>query len=88
MQSELYERLALDFFTPGHRNHKRLAEGLIEEANEVLEAQNNETRSDLLNELGDVLWYITIMAKQEGSSLKELMKLNYYKLEERAMNGK
>jgi phosphoribosyl-ATP pyrophosphohydrolase len=88
MQSELYERLALDFFTTGHRNHERLAEGLIEEAKEVLEAQANETRSDLLNELGDVLWYITIMAKQECSSLEELMKMNYYKLEERAMNGK
>jgi phosphoribosyl-ATP pyrophosphohydrolase len=88
MQSELYERLALDFFTPGHRNHERLAEGLIEEAKEVLEAQNNETRSDLLNELGDVLWYITVMANQEGSSLEELMKMNYYKLEERGVNGK
>ena len=88
MQSELYERLVLDFFTSGHRNHESLAEGLIEEANEVKDAYAHETRKDILNELGDVLWYITTMANQQGSSLEEIMRMNYYKLEERAINGK
>jgi NTP pyrophosphatase (non-canonical NTP hydrolase) len=88
MQSELYERLALDFFNPGHRNHESLPQGLIEEALEVMDAEGNGTRQDLLDELGDVLWYITVMAKQEGSSLDELMRLNYFKLEKRAINGK
>ena len=88
MQSEVYERLALDFFTPKHRNHESLAKGLIEEANEVKDAHDTGVRKDLLDELGDVLWYITIMANQQGSTLEELMKMNYYKLEGRTINGK
>ena len=88
MQSEVYERLALDFFTPNHRNHESLAQGLIEEANEVKDAYDTGVRKDLLDELGDVLWYITIMANQQGSTLEELMKMNYYKLEGRVINGK
>jgi len=35
-----------------------------------------------------VLWYVTVMAKQEGSTLEELMEINYQKLESRALNGK
>ena len=46
------------------------------------------TRSQVLDELGDVLWYVTIMASHEGSNLSEIMKINYNKLEQRALNGK
>jgi len=88
MNTELYQDLALKFFNPDHRNHGELAKGLIEEANEVKEAEDNETRQDLLQELGDVLWYVTIMANQEGSSLTQIMNMNYNKLELRNLNGK
>jgi phosphoribosyl-ATP pyrophosphohydrolase len=88
METKVYEYIALDFFTPGHRNHEELAKGLLEEAKEVLEAEDTGTRGDLLDELGDVLWYVAVMANQEGSSLTEIMKRNFFKLENRAINGK
>jgi len=88
MQSDLYESIALQFFTPGHRHHDDLVTGLREEAAEVNSAIHLGTRSQVLDELGDVLWYVTIMANHEGSSLSEIMKINYEKLEERAINGK
>jgi phosphoribosyl-ATP pyrophosphohydrolase len=88
METKVYEYIALDFFTPGHRNHEELAKGLLEEAKEVLEAEDTGTRGDLLEELGDVLWYVTVMANQEGSSLSDLMMANFLKLENRILNGK
>jgi len=88
MRNEVYEELAISFFTPGHRNHEELAKGLKEEVYEVLEAEATGTRSDLLDELGDVLWYITVMAVGEGSSLTELMEINRDKLTERELYGK
>ena len=88
MQANLYETIALQFFKPGHRHHKDLAKGLLEEAEEVEDATQMGTRSQILDELGDVLWYVTIMASNEGSSLSEIMKINYEKLEARAINGK
>ena len=78
----------MQFFSNKHRNHDGLAKGLLEEANEVNDAEANGTRKELLDELGDVLWYVTVMANQEGSSLEEIMKLNHIKLEDRALNGK
>jgi len=88
MQANLYESIALQFFKPGHRHHKDLAKGLREEAEEVEDAIQMGTRSQVLDELGDVLWYVTIMASHEGSNLSEIMKINYNKLEQRALNGK
>ncbi|MDB4216337.1 hypothetical protein N9765_01400 [Candidatus Pelagibacter sp.] len=88
MQANLYETIALQFFKPGHRHHKDLAKGLREEAEEVEDAIQMGTRSQVLDELGDVLWYVTIMASHEGSNLAEIMKINYNKLEQRALNGK
>ena len=48
----------------------------------------DKQRAEIAAELGDVLWYVTIMASNEGSSLSEIMKINYNKLEQRALNGK
>ena len=87
MQTELYERFTMEFASPSHRNHEYLAQGLVEEALEVTDAEANGTRPELLDELGDVLWYVTTMAKREGSSLSELMLINYNKLERRALMG-
>jgi NTP pyrophosphatase (non-canonical NTP hydrolase) len=88
MQNEVYEELAISFFTPGHRHHDALEKGLKEEVYEVLEANAHGTREGLLDELGDVLWYITVMAKYEGSSLTELMEINRDKLTKREFYGK
>jgi len=88
MQANLYETIALQFFTPGHRHHDDLVTGLREEAAEVRDAISLGTRKQVLDELGDVLWYVTVMANYEGSSLAEIMKINYEKLESRNINGK
>ena len=88
MQANLYETIALQFFKPGHRHHDTLATGLREEAEEVEDALQMGTRGQVLDELGDVLWYVTIMANAQGSDLSEIMKINYNKLEQRALNGK
>ena len=88
MRSDLYETIALQFFTPGHRHHDDLVTGLREEAAEVNSAIHLGTRKQVLDELGDVLWYVTVMANYEGSNLSEIMKINYEKLEKRAINGK
>jgi NTP pyrophosphatase (non-canonical NTP hydrolase) len=88
MQANLYETIALQFFKPGHRHHDALATGLREEAEEVEDALQMGTRKQVLDELGDVLWYVTIMANAQGSNLSEIMKINYNKLEAREINGK
>lgn len=88
MQANLYETIALQFFNPGHRHHNDLVTGLREEAAEVNAAINLGIRSEVLDELSDVLWYVTVIANQQGSSLSEIMKINYEKLEARAINGK
>jgi NTP pyrophosphatase (non-canonical NTP hydrolase) len=85
MKTELYEHLALSFYTEGHRHHDQLFKGLMEEAKEVLDANSNKKLAD---ELGDVLWYVTVIAHQAGYSLEELMLKNYNKLERRQLNGK
>jgi len=88
MNTELYQRLALEFYNDDHRHCSNLESGLLEETHEVIEAIKTGTRQEYLDELADVLWYITIMADCEGSSLKGLMERNYDKLEKRALNGK
>jgi|VirMetMinimDraft_7_1064189.scaffolds.fasta_scaffold112885_2 NTP pyrophosphatase (non-canonical NTP hydrolase) len=85
MKKELYERLAMDFFTDEHENWASLPVGLVEEANEVLVA---DTTENLKEELGDVLWYVTAMAHKQGWTLSDIMANNYHKLERRAAFGK
>ena len=88
MKADLYQHLALEFFEKGHRHHDQLSQGLVEEASEVRTASYIGNSKEVIDELGDVLWYVAIMADQNGSSLEEIMKLNYYKLEDRKINGK
>lgn len=85
MDTKLYERLISDFYKDTHPRHDNLILGLMDECTEVA---NANTEEQILDELGDVLWYVTIIAQKEGSSLEEIMKLNYNKLELRALNGK
>ena len=43
----------------------------------------NFSNDHLLYELGDVLYYLTMIAQQEGLTLDEIMEANITKLEER-----
>lgn len=47
----------------------------------------DEERRRLLDELGDVLWYVNEIAFQMGSSLEEVARMNNEKLEDRATRG-
>lgn len=49
---------------------------------------SDEARHDLLLELGDVLWYVTAISRDLGSSLNEIAHLNLSKLSSRAARGK
>ena len=70
------------------------AMGIAGEAGEVLEKWkkiiaykggeiNDEARTELKKELGDVVWYIAVMAHSLGLSLEEVMQLNAEKLASR-----
>lgn len=72
--------------------------GLSGEAGEVANAykkvirdQNgvvtSQIRDDMVDELGDCLWYITAIAHQLGFTLEEVAIRNNFKLEERYKNG-
>lgn len=93
MDSKLYERLINDFIEEG-TTQETLFAGLSSEVGEVMSERVRETRNNLeqskeiIDELSDVLWYITAIAKSRNSSLGQLMIHNYYKLEERKVNGK
>lgn len=85
MDSNLYQDIAMEFYTPDHRNFKDLRIGLIEEAYEVNDSDN---RGYILDELSDVLWYVAAIAKDNALSLEQVMRHNLNKLEKRALNGK
>jgi NTP pyrophosphatase (non-canonical NTP hydrolase) len=85
MNCQLYERMALEFYKPGHRHHDHLFHGLREEVEEVIEAESLE---DTLDELGDVLWYVTVIANKIGVGLDKVMMRNINKLELRNLSGK
>lgn len=48
----------------------------------------DEKRHAIAEELGDVLWYVAMAAKEIGYSLDEVALLNYAKLRSRARRGK
>ena len=45
-------------------------------------------RMDLAHELGDVLWYVAMGAKELGFTLEEIAQMNYDKLHSHAERGK
>jgi len=47
-----------------------------------------DRRKALLKELGDILWYVTVLAKELNSSLIEVMAMNVVKLRDRHARGK
>lgn len=54
---------------------------------EGVEAMTPERRMSLLKELGDILWYVVVIAAHLGSSLGEIMLLNIKKREGRRQRG-
>lgn len=85
ISKELYKDLALTFYEQPHRHVHDLKRGLLEEAQEVVDATGRE---NFIEELGDVLWYITVLADNADLSLDEIMLANINKLERRVLNGK
>ena len=85
MNSELYQDLAGQFYSTDHNYADQLFDGLVSEAHEVYDALNEE---QIIDELGDVLWYVTTIANSLEVSLEELMLKNINKLERRKLSGK
>ncbi len=104
MEFKDYETKAKKTFILDNKgeNEKRLylSLGLMGETGEVAELikkwvrddnyeEFSEERRDLFKkELGDVLWYLTLLSDSIGSSLEEIAKLNNEKLSSRLDRGK
>jgi NTP pyrophosphatase (non-canonical NTP hydrolase) len=74
------------------------AMGIAGEAGEVIEKWkkivaykdgiiNNDDKAELSKELGDVVWYIALLANSLGLSFDEIMKNNLKKLADRKKRG-
>lgn len=93
MQNNQYQNLVADFFEKG-TTQETLFTGLSAEVGEVMSERVSETRrgtdctEEILDELSDVLWYITTIAATRGSSLEKLMNHNINKLVDRKLHGK
>ena len=85
ISKELYQELALTFYSDTHVHADNLKAGIREEVEEVCNATNRE---NLIDELGDVLWYVTILTDNAGLNLSDVMLANINKLEKRVLNGK
>jgi NTP pyrophosphatase (non-canonical NTP hydrolase) len=47
----------------------------------------DEMRVDLLHELGDVLWYVAMLAEDLGANLSEVVTMNIHKLTQRKQDN-
>lgn len=89
-----YQENAWRFASPQASPAERIF-GLLEEAGEVAGLYKRVFRGDyedvpkdkLLKELGDVLWYLSGVAKDNGLSLDEVAKTNLAKLQDRMNRG-
>jgi NTP pyrophosphatase (non-canonical NTP hydrolase) len=85
-----------EYAHPLHFDKRPAVMGLVGEAGEVNELIKKHhykpgytlPLAQLIEELGDVLYYLTILAYQTGVTLEELSDLNYKKLTEREENNK
>ena len=85
MNNELYQSFAVRFYGDTHVHADNLKAGIREEVEEVC---NATSRENLIDELGDVLWYVTVLTDNAGLNLNDIMLRNINKLEKRALNGK
>lgn len=97
MDFDTYQQLALRTYRTEPTQHHLLvngALGLTGESGEVADiikklvypsktGDGQDTQTRLLDELGDVLWYIAILAKGAGVSLDEIAQHNIAKLASR-----
>jgi len=81
---------------PEERGLEYLTLGLVGEAGEVAEVIKKHIRGDyselhasdlLLHELGDVLWYLTMLADHVGFRLSDIAEANLEKLQSRETRG-
>jgi NTP pyrophosphatase (non-canonical NTP hydrolase) len=68
--------------------------GISGEAGELLDAVKKHVmygkeldRTNVLEELGDICWYMALVLETVGSSFEEIMQLNHDKLEKRYPGG-
>lgn len=95
---KLASRTALLNRQDDHYRLMYMSMGLAGEAGEVVEKVkkiirpaeveiSEERREDLKKELGDVLWYLSQLARELGLSLEEVASYNIKKLADRAERG-
>ena len=84
---------------PRNVANEYLVLGLVSEAGEVAGVwkrvlrQDNATedseitRKNMIQELGDVLWYVTALCLQNEITLEDLIEINTEKLAKRLLNG-
>lgn len=65
-----------------HVIHAKL--GIAGEAGEVFDA---ETKDEVRNEVGDLLWYVTLLLSRYGLTLDDALSYNYEKLNKRFSTG-
>ena len=93
METKTYEHLIQDFLEK-NTTQETLFTGLASEFGEVMSERVKETRNqmekskEILDELSDVLWYVTSIANSRGYTLGQLMIDNYLKLEKRNTEGR
>lgn len=89
-----YDKVAerINTGTTGSLLHGAL--GISGEAGELLDAVKKHVmygkeldKTNVLEEIGDMLWYMSIALESVGSSFEEVMQLNHDKLEKRYPGG-
>jgi NTP pyrophosphatase (non-canonical NTP hydrolase) len=99
MKLNNYQKDALSTCTERAYNINYLALGLNGEAGEVAEKVkkiirdnegiiNNDKKVEIVKELGDVLWYVAVLADYLGESLDVVAQANLNKLFSRKLRGK
>ena len=95
-KTEVYEELSA-VFEYENTPLPVLVAGLCSEAGEVAaewlkeawdDRPHTDTTEAMLDELSDVLWYVTRLAARKGATLESLMRRSLIKLEDRQLRGK
>jgi NTP pyrophosphatase (non-canonical NTP hydrolase) len=93
MQTKVYTNQISQFFEKG-TTQETLFTGFASEVGEVMSERTTEVRKgekrtvEIIDELSDTLWYLTMIARTRGYTLEEVMKHGVAKLEDRKVNGK
>jgi len=91
MNFDEYQKKAAGFMLPQCRNLEYLILGLCEEAGEVAGKRKKQIRKDpgtenfdaMIEELGDVIWYVSQIALFIHAPLDKIAELNIAKLQDR-----